>query len=106
MEDITFSNTLTSPSIVFSYVALGSMDVEAPTMEKIDHVEPTTTTIPTSNESDYQGNNKGIVETMIPLVDMKNDELFRFTEDAGNELKIFWTREPESFSTRIKKENF
>jgi hypothetical protein len=37
---------------------------------------------------------------------MKNDELFRFTEDAGNELKIFWTREPESFSTRIKKENF
>lgn len=37
---------------------------------------------------------------------MKNDELLRFTEDKGVELKIFWARKPESFSTRIEKESF
>ena len=98
MEAIAFANTLTSPSFVFPHVALGSMDVEAPMMEKnmymvqedhitpcfdddddVNHVEHTTTTIPTSNESDYQGKTKGIDETMIPLVDMKNDELFPLT---------------------------
>ena len=95
MEAIAFANTLTSPSFVFPHVPLGSMDVGAPMMDKkmymvqtdhitpclyddddANHVEHTTTTIPTSTESDYQGKTKGIDESMIPLVDMKNDELF------------------------------
>ncbi|KAK1601894.1 hypothetical protein QYE76_017599 [Lolium multiflorum] len=71
-----------------------SMDDETPIMEKmymvheddditpclqevkdVDHMDPTTSTTPTSNESDYKGNNKGVDDAMIPLVDMKNDEL-------------------------------
>ncbi|KAK1649124.1 hypothetical protein QYE76_066929 [Lolium multiflorum] len=73
-EDIAFANTLTSPSFVSSYVAIGSMEDEFPIMEKmymvheddditpclqevkdVDHMDPTTSTTPTSNESDYKG---------------------------------------------------
>jgi hypothetical protein len=73
MEAISFSNTLTSPSIASSHVALGSMDDEVPITEKkiymvdehnttpylhedeeVGHMEPTTTTTPTSYEKDYK----------------------------------------------------
>ncbi|KAK1694623.1 hypothetical protein QYE76_011320 [Lolium multiflorum] len=74
MEDIAFANTLTSPSFVSSYVALGSTEDEFPLMEKmymvhedddispcllqdghVDHMDPPTSTTPTSNESAYKG---------------------------------------------------
>ncbi|KAK1569828.1 hypothetical protein QYE76_016669 [Lolium multiflorum] len=74
MEDIAFANTLTSPSLVSSYVALGSTEDEFPLMEKmymvhedddispcllqdghVDHMDPPTSTTPTSNESAYKG---------------------------------------------------
>ncbi|KAK1602327.1 hypothetical protein QYE76_048161 [Lolium multiflorum] len=78
MEDIAFANTLTSPSFVSSYVALGSTEDEFPLMETmymvhedddispcllqdghVDHMDPPTSTTPTSNESAYKGNNIG-----------------------------------------------
>ncbi|KAK1599246.1 hypothetical protein QYE76_026997 [Lolium multiflorum] len=74
MEDIALSNTLTSPSFVSSYVALGSTEDEFPLMETmymvhedddispcllqdghVDHMDPPTSTTPTSNESAYKG---------------------------------------------------
>ncbi|KAK1579641.1 hypothetical protein QYE76_016619, partial [Lolium multiflorum] len=74
MEDTAFANTLTSPSFVSSYVALGSTEDEFPLMEKmymvhedddispcllqdghVDHMDPPTSTTPTSNESAYKG---------------------------------------------------
>ncbi|KAK1679992.1 hypothetical protein QYE76_040840 [Lolium multiflorum] len=74
MKDIAFANTLTSPSFVSSYVALGSTEDEFPIMEKmymvhedddispcllqdghVDHMDPPTSTTPTSNESAYKG---------------------------------------------------
>jgi len=91
MEATSHSNNLTSTSSVFSHVVLGSMDDETPIMEKfhlvdeddaipiddeeIGHMEPNTSTTPTSYEWDYKGNNIGVDDAMIPLVDMKNDEL-------------------------------
>ncbi|KAK1602340.1 hypothetical protein QYE76_048174 [Lolium multiflorum] len=73
MEDIAFANTLTSPSFVSSYVALGSTEDEFPLMEKmymvhedddispcllqdghVDHMDPPTSTTPTSHESAYK----------------------------------------------------
>ncbi|KAK1681446.1 hypothetical protein QYE76_042294 [Lolium multiflorum] len=76
MEDIAFANTLTSPSFVSSYVALGSTEDEFPIMEKmymvhedddispcllqdghVDHMDPPTSTTPTSHESAYKGIN-------------------------------------------------
>ncbi|KAK1617423.1 hypothetical protein QYE76_022940 [Lolium multiflorum] len=76
MEDIAFANTLTSPSFVSSYVALGSTEDEFPLMETmymvhedddispcllqdghVDHMDPPTSTTPTSNESAYKGAN-------------------------------------------------
>ncbi|KAK1602146.1 hypothetical protein QYE76_017189 [Lolium multiflorum] len=73
-EDIAFANTLTSPSFVSSYVALGSTEDEFPLMEKmymvhedddispcllqdghVDHMDPPTSTTPTSHESAYKG---------------------------------------------------
>ncbi len=93
-EVISNSNNLPSTSSVFSCVSLGSMDDETPIMEKMymvheddditpclledehgGHMEPTTSTTPTSNESDYKGTYIGVDDAMIPLVDMKNDEL-------------------------------
>ena len=93
-EDISISNNLPSTSSVFSHVAIGSMDDETPIMEKMymvhkdddttpcfledehgGHMEPTSSTTPTSNESDYKGTYIGVDDAMIPLVDMKNDEL-------------------------------
>ncbi|KAK1681404.1 hypothetical protein QYE76_042252 [Lolium multiflorum] len=78
-EDIAFANTLTSPSFVSSYVAIGSMEDEFPIMEKmymvheddditpclqevkdVDHMDPTTSTTPTSNESDYKGTRRQV----------------------------------------------
>ncbi|KAK1601998.1 hypothetical protein QYE76_027103 [Lolium multiflorum] len=74
MEDIAFANTLTSPSLVSSYVALGSTEDEFPLMEKmymvhedddispcllqdgrVDHMDPPTSTTPTSHESAFKG---------------------------------------------------
>ncbi|KAK1607895.1 hypothetical protein QYE76_031568 [Lolium multiflorum] len=74
MEDIAFPNTLTSPSLVSSYVALGSTEDEFPLMEKmymvhedddispcllqdgrVDHMDPPTSTTPTSHESAFKG---------------------------------------------------
>ncbi|KAK1602007.1 hypothetical protein QYE76_027112 [Lolium multiflorum] len=73
MEDIAFANTLTSPSFVSSYVALGSTEDEFPLMETmymvhedddispcllqdghVDHMDPPTSTTPTSHESAYK----------------------------------------------------
>ncbi|KAK1602018.1 hypothetical protein QYE76_027123 [Lolium multiflorum] len=101
MEDIAFANTLTSPSFVSSYVAIGSMEDEFPIMEKmymvheddditpclqevkdVDHMDPTTSTTPTSNESDYKGNYMGVDDAMIPLVDMMTYECMHDLEDT------------------------
>ncbi|KAK1595960.1 hypothetical protein QYE76_059207 [Lolium multiflorum] len=100
-EDITFANTLTSPSFVSSYVAIGSMEDEFPIMEKmymvheddditpclqevkdVDHMDPTTSTTPTSNESDYKGTYMGVDDAMIPLVDMMTYECMHDLEDT------------------------
>ncbi|KAK1595408.1 hypothetical protein QYE76_018523 [Lolium multiflorum] len=81
MEDIAFPNTLTSPSLVSSYVALGSTEDEFPLMEKmymvhedddispcllqdghVDHMDPPTSTTPTSNESAYKGTESANVD--------------------------------------------
>ncbi|KAK1612219.1 hypothetical protein QYE76_035892 [Lolium multiflorum] len=71
-----------------------SMDDEAPITEKkmymvhkddditpclqedecVGHMDPTTSTTPTSNESDYKDNYIGVDDAMIPLVDMKINE--------------------------------
>ncbi|KAK1628073.1 hypothetical protein QYE76_002388 [Lolium multiflorum] len=101
MEDIAFANTLTSPSFVSSYVAIGSMEDEFPIMEKmymvheddditpclqevkdVDHMDPTTSTTPTSNESDYKGTYMGVDDAMIPLVDMMTYECMHDLEDT------------------------
>ncbi|KAK1648828.1 hypothetical protein QYE76_066633 [Lolium multiflorum] len=100
-EDIAFANTLTSPSFVSSYVAIGSMEDEFPIMEKmymvheddditpclqevkdVDHMDPTTSTTPTSNESDYKGTYMGVDDAMIPLVDMMTYECMHDLEDT------------------------
>ncbi|KAK1631997.1 hypothetical protein QYE76_006312 [Lolium multiflorum] len=76
MEDIALANTLTSPPLVSSYVALGSTEDEFPLMETmymvhedddispcllqdghVDHMDPPTSTTPTSNESAFKGIN-------------------------------------------------
>ena len=100
IEDIAFANTLTSPSFVSFYVALGSTEDEFPFMEKmymvhddddispcllqdghVDHMDPPTSTTPTSNESAYKGNNIGVDDAMIPLVDMMNFECMHDLDD-------------------------
>ncbi|KAK1605356.1 hypothetical protein QYE76_029029 [Lolium multiflorum] len=100
MEDIAFANTLTSPSMVSSYVALGSTEDEFPIMETmymvhedddispcllqdghVDHMDPPTSTTPTSNESAYKGNNIGVDDAMIPLVDMMPLECMHDLDD-------------------------
>jgi hypothetical protein len=103
MEAISFSNNLTSPSIVSSHVALGSMDDEAPIMEKkmymvhkddditpclqedeqVDHMDPTTSTTPTSYERDYKGNYMVVDDAMIPLVDMMTLECMHDDDTMG-----------------------
>jgi hypothetical protein len=101
MEDIAFANTLTSPSFVSSYVALGSTEDEFPLMETmymvhedddispcllqdghVDHMDPPTSTTPTSNESAYKGNNIGVDDAMIPLVDMMTYECMHDLDDT------------------------
>ncbi|KAK1580766.1 hypothetical protein QYE76_037337 [Lolium multiflorum] len=100
-EDIAFANTLTSPSFVSSYVALGSTEDEFPLMEKmymvhedddispcllrdghVDHMDPPTSTTPTSHESAYKGNNIGVDDAMIPLVDMMTYERMHDLDDT------------------------
>ncbi|KAK1648712.1 hypothetical protein QYE76_066517 [Lolium multiflorum] len=99
-EAISNSNNLPSTSSVFSYVSLGSMDDETPIMEKMymvheddaitpclledehgGHMEPTTSTTPTSNESDYKGTYIGVDDAMIPLVDMMICECLHELDD-------------------------
>ncbi|KAK1601970.1 hypothetical protein QYE76_027075 [Lolium multiflorum] len=101
MEDTAFANTLTSPSFVSSYVALGSTEDEFPLMEKmymvhedddispcllrdghVDHMDPPTSTTPTSNESASKGNNIGVDDAMIPLVDMMPLECMHDLDDT------------------------
>nr|XP_051216091.1 uncharacterized protein LOC127333725 [Lolium perenne]XP_051216092.1 uncharacterized protein LOC127333725 [Lolium perenne]XP_051216093.1 uncharacterized protein LOC127333725 [Lolium perenne]XP_051216094.1 uncharacterized protein LOC127333725 [Lolium perenne]XP_051216095.1 uncharacterized protein LOC127333725 [Lolium perenne]XP_051216096.1 uncharacterized protein LOC127333725 [Lolium perenne]XP_051216097.1 uncharacterized protein LOC127333725 [Lolium perenne]XP_051216098.1 uncharacterized p len=101
MEAISHSNNFTSTSSVFSHVAIGSTEDEFPIMEKmymvhendditpclqevkdVDHMDPTTSTTPTSNESDYKGNNIGVDDAMIPLVDMMTYECMHDLDDT------------------------
>jgi hypothetical protein len=87
-EAISISNNLPSTSKVFSHVAIDSMDAETPILEKMymlhhddttpcleddeydGHMELPTSTTPTSKECDYKGNNIGVGDAMIPLVNM------------------------------------
>jgi hypothetical protein len=87
---------------VFSYVALGSTEDEFPLMETmymvhenddisscllqdghVDHMDPPTSTTPTSNESAYKGNNIGVDDAMIPLVDMMTLECMHDDDTMG-----------------------
>src|SRR4051812_34919046 len=106
-ETILISNNLPSTSSVFSCVVLGSMDEAAPShgammpqLEKmymvhkddampcihqeykVVHKEATTSTTPTSYERYHQGNNKGVDDAMIPLVDMMNCEDMHAMDDT------------------------
>nr|XP_051180967.1 uncharacterized protein LOC127295098 [Lolium perenne] len=47
----------------------------------VDHMDPPTSTTPTSNESAYKGNNIGVDDAMIPLVDMMNFECMHDLDD-------------------------
>ncbi|KAK1601957.1 hypothetical protein QYE76_027062 [Lolium multiflorum] len=79
-----------------------SMDDETPIMEKMymvheddaitpclledehgGHMEPTTSTTPTSYERDYKGTYMGVDDAMIPLVDMKIDECMHDLDDTN-----------------------
>ena len=97
-EAISNSNNLPSTSSVFSHDVLGSMDDETPLLkmtvpqletkmymedegasisclhevEQVGHMKAPTTTTPTSHEKDNKG--MGVDVTMIPLVDMINDD--------------------------------
>nr|XP_051205541.1 uncharacterized protein LOC127319602 [Lolium perenne] len=101
-EAIFNSNILPSTSSVFPCVSLGSMDDETPIMEKMymvheddditpcllledehgGHIEPTTSTTPTSYERDYKGTYMGVDDAMIPLVDMMTYECMHDLEDT------------------------
>jgi hypothetical protein len=99
-EVISISNNLPSTSSVSSHVTIGSMDEETPILEKmymvhtlddntpcledneyVGHMEPPTSTTPTSKECDYKGNNIGVGDTMIPLVDMMIHECLHDIDD-------------------------
>nr|XP_051180964.1 uncharacterized protein LOC127295095 isoform X2 [Lolium perenne]XP_051180965.1 uncharacterized protein LOC127295095 isoform X3 [Lolium perenne] len=100
-EAISNSNNLPSTSSVFPRVSLGSMDDETPIMEKMymvheddditpcllledehgGHVEPTSSTTPTSYERDYKGTYMGVDDAMIPLVDMMICECLHELDD-------------------------
>jgi hypothetical protein len=105
-EAISISNNLPSTLSVFSHVAIDSMVDKTPILEKMymvhhddttpcleddEHVgqmELTTSTTPTSKECDYKGNNIGVGDTMIPLVDMNmlSYEYFTLSSIACNML--------------------
>jgi hypothetical protein len=106
-EAILISNNLPSTSSVFSHVAIDSMDEAMPTLEKmymvhthddttpcleddehVGHMELPTSTTPISKECDYKGNNIGVGEAMIPLVDMNmlSYECFTLSPIACNML--------------------
>nr|XP_051228399.1 uncharacterized protein LOC127345890 [Lolium perenne] len=99
-EAISNSNNLPSTSSVFPCVSLGTMDDETPIMEKMYmvheddditpcliedehgcHIEPTTSTTPTSYERDYKGTYMGVDDAMIPLADMMNCECMHDDDD-------------------------
>nr|XP_051207592.1 uncharacterized protein LOC127323515 [Lolium perenne]XP_051207627.1 uncharacterized protein LOC127323551 [Lolium perenne] len=101
-EATSNSNNLPSTSSVFPCVLLGPMDDETPIMEKMymvheddditpcliedehgGHIEPTSSTTPTSYERDYKGTYMGVDDAMIPLVDMKIDECMHDLEDTN-----------------------
>jgi hypothetical protein len=88
-EAISISHNLPSTSNVSSHVSIGSMDEKTPTLDKMymvythddttpclqddehaGHMELPTSTTPISKECDYKGNNIGVDDAMIPLVDM------------------------------------
>jgi hypothetical protein len=50
--------------------------------EYFGHMESPTSTTPTSNECDYKGNNIGVDDAMIPLVDMMICECLHVMDDA------------------------
>jgi hypothetical protein len=77
------------------------MDMESPLLEKmcmvnthdhttpcleddeyVSHMEPPTSTTPTSKECDYKDNNIGVCDAMIPLVDMINCEYLHVMDDS------------------------
>ena len=96
-EAIPISNNLPSTSSVFSCDVLGTLEQETPILEimappiekmymvdevdaipiydeEVVHMEATPFTTSTSNERYNQGINTGVVDAMIPLVDMMNCE--------------------------------
>jgi hypothetical protein len=105
-EAISISNNLPSISSVFSHVAIDSMDEATPTFEKmymvhhddttpcledneyVGHMELPTSTTPTSKECNHKGNNIGVGDAMIPLVDMNmlSYECFTLSPIACNML--------------------
>jgi hypothetical protein len=77
------------------------MDVATPALEKmymvhthddttpcleddgyVGNMEPPTSTTPTSKECDYKGNNTGVRNAMIPLVDMMFQECLHDIDDS------------------------
>jgi hypothetical protein len=56
--------------------------------EYVGHIELPTPTTPTSKEGDYKGNNIGVGDAMIPLVDMNmlSYECFTLSPNACNML--------------------
>ncbi|KAK1628062.1 hypothetical protein QYE76_002377 [Lolium multiflorum] len=99
MEDIAFANTLTSPSFVSSYVALGSTEDEFPLMETmymvhedddispcllqdghVDHMDPPTSTTPTSNESAYK-------DLHLHQISLPNSFYFSAIEDFSSNFR-------------------
>jgi hypothetical protein len=109
-EDILISNNLPSTSSVFSHFVIGfihkeapSLDLLVPQMEKmymvdeevaipciyqdddgVGHLEAPTTTTPTSHERDYKGNDMGVDDAMIPLVDMMNCDCLHAMDDCSD----------------------
>jgi hypothetical protein len=54
--------------------------------EHVGHMEPPTSITPTSKECNYKGNNIGVGDAMIPLVDMMIHECFTLSPIACNML--------------------
>lgn len=51
---------------------------------QVVHMEAPTTTIPTSHERDYKGNNIGVDDAMIPLVDMMTCDCLHVLDDSSD----------------------
>jgi hypothetical protein len=104
-ESISISNNLPSISSVFSHVAIDSMHEGTSILEKmymvhphddttpcleddkhVGHMETPTSTTPTSKECNYKGNNIGVCDAMILLVDMMIHDCFTLPPIACNML--------------------